>query len=849
MSMKDFTNIGPPDADRSAQSSPPSAREGPKYARSPGSSPTRSDTARAPDDEHNFVVSDSQCSKRLRQLIPTAQGEISLVQILMLVGVIGCMAGSAFFCLSGVTDISFHFYNTLMGFESIWFYFMGAGLFGAFCLHAVNFYTWPLRMKAVPCVVIVYLVLIGCACHAKKYPSAPGLVVISQCPILLGLLRYHSAAHLRVSAHSFFKGAAACYFTMSVIVLVAWIVWLHRADMRWGSDTKEKIRSQLKDAGVFARYDLADWSECIAERALNDDASPEVISYCSRIELTAFLIYSCPLVECLILGTLGIFCMLRLRILERGATLPERTLRLILFFLLLLITSMWVVCSTAGASMGLSRAMLGCLGLACVSFAVWLLFVVDLEDVMTKAKGTVIFKTFEPAVRSDYFTALIFCFMQFFLIMFFVLEVVTRQLERLRGIKGSGSSFLTTRGVTVANAVRGKHWAITLEKSFNLCMLYLVLFLCSRFTPVFLSWLELELKRRDFSSVCGIFYIVGLIMFLLPPVPGVPVYIAAGTIIVARGKLESWLNFWSCVALTSVFCLILKLNAVMMQQKLIGQAFGRYLYIQQLVGVHTTSIRAIEKILLRPGLTLQKVAILCGGPDWPTSVLTGILRLSLPQMLLGTLPCFFLIIPCVLGGSSLNEEDLQSLSPVLIMMVGATQGGMMLAALIFIAKETERSYAELSKPLESHKLLVEKSQEVARANAIYKNATEWSQLNFFKKLLLTVSVFLELVTCFICFFFGSLCFRKFSIGNDIDANYSEGGLHGKVSNVVKDSGVLVFYAISGGLVLYILYKCITGRGPPKCENGPPPTSCGEHGDQAANVAAPAINTVAAPAVS
>jgi len=514
-----------------------------------------------------------------------------------------------------------------------------------------------------------------------------------------------------------------------------------------------------------------------------------------------------PGVEFMVHLVLGTFCALRLRYLQKGVSVAERSLRLVLFFLLLLVTSFWVACTVAGASMGLSRAMLGCLGVACLSFAVWLLFAVDLEDVVEKAKGTAIYKTFEPAVRSDAFAALILCCIQFFLAMFLIMEVIVRQLERIYGIKGSGSSLLTLRGIAVVNLISERHWASTLEKTFNWCMLYLVLFLCSRFTPVCLALLGEELKKRAFNLVCVIFYIVGLTMFLLPPVPGVPVYIASGAIIVARGKLEPWLDFYTGIAFASVLSLVLKLSAVAMQQKLIGEAFGRSLYIQQLVGVHTTTIRAIEKILTRPGLTLEKVAILCGGPDWPTSVLTGILRLSLPQMLLGTLPCFFLIIPCVLGGSSLNEENLKALSPMLIMMVGLTQGGMMLAALVFIAKETERSHEELSQPLSQHAELIKKAEEVAAAGALYKERTTWARLSYFSKLLLTSAVTLELLMCWICFFVGGLCFRKFSIGNEIGDSYAEGGLDGKVTNIVKIPGQFVFVAIISGLVLMVTYKC------------------------------------------
>lgn len=61
-------------------------------------------------------------------------------------------------------------------------------------------------------------------------------------------------------------------------------------------------------------------------------------------------------------------------------------------------------------------------------------------------------------------------------------------------------------------------------------------------------------------------------------------------------------------------------------------------------------MRAIEQVLRRPGMSFGKCMILCGGPagclrrllclsaeDWPTSVLAGILRLSLVQCTIGGL--------------------------------------------------------------------------------------------------------------------------------------------------------------------------------------------------------------------
>merc|ERR1740129_2134093 len=73
----------------------------------------------------------------------------------------------------------------------------------------------------------------------------------------------------------------------------------------------------------------------------------------------------------------------------------------------------------------------------------------------------------------------------------------------------------------------------------------------------------------------------------------------------------------------------------------IGYAMGKSVKIQQLIHVDKPFTRAIEKILNRPGLDAGKVAVLVGGPDWPTSVTCGILKLNIPQMILGTCPVFF----------------------------------------------------------------------------------------------------------------------------------------------------------------------------------------------------------------
>ena len=86
-------------------------------------------------------------------------------------------------------------------------------------------------------------------------------------------------------------------------------------------------------------------------------------------------------------------------------------------------------------------------------------------------------------------------------------------------------------------------------------------------------------------------------------------------------------------------------------QKLIGEVFGKSVAIRQVVGVNSEAIRAMRVVLSEPKFTMNKVFILVGGPDWPVSVLCGILGLNQIPILIGTIPVIILVAPTVFCGS------------------------------------------------------------------------------------------------------------------------------------------------------------------------------------------------------
>lgn len=108
----------------------------------------------------------------------------------------------------------------------------------------------------------------------------------------------------------------------------------------------------------------------------------------------------------------------------------------------------------------------------------------------------------------------------------------------------------------------------------------------AQFTVLFLSWLIEKTAPLGLGVVTGIMCGVGLIMFLLPPVPGVPIYLTLGIVIVATGR-ESLGGIVGCIGYGCGVSILLKLLACALQQKLIGEQLSNYVSVRQLVGINS----------------------------------------------------------------------------------------------------------------------------------------------------------------------------------------------------------------------------------------------------------------------
>jgi hypothetical protein len=181
----------------------------------------------------------------------------------------------------------------------------------------------------------------------------------------------------------------------------------------------------------------------------------------------------------------------------------------------------------------------------------------------------------------------------------------------------------------------------------------------AKITAVFLSWLNGELAPMPMYAVLFIYVLVGLFMFLNPAIPGMPVYITGGILVTQKGKCDNGGDdaaFAAGLGLACLSCWAIKILSVIIQHKVIGEKLGTRLWVKSLIGINSPTTKAMGIILSRPGLDLAKTYILVAGPDWPTTVLTGVLGCPIWSVLGGSMFIISLIAPACMSAAALIYE-------------------------------------------------------------------------------------------------------------------------------------------------------------------------------------------------
>jgi len=464
-----------------------------------------------------------------------------------------------------------------------------------------------------------------------------------------------------------------------------------------------------------------------------------------------------------------------------------------------------------------SEMVAAAVGLLFLLFGAFLCFTFAVFGQVVRASGRrlrqlPIFQAVVSACQSDWLRALVLCPLLPLVPILIVLSVANQQVRRCRGLvepiqRGSlPRRFLTDRVYRVVHRVSEWNCLRVLQRMYVLCTLYVLYNLCPLFLNIVLAWMRQALLDWNFGWILLATFFVGLVAFLLPPVPGVTVYIFGGLVVSNHcpiGGAGTDTAFWIGSAINIGLCWVMKLTACAMQQVCIGGLLGKSLWVRQTAGVHKVAIRCIEAELSVTGWTIGKVAILCGGPDWPTSVLAGVLGLSLLQCELGTLPIIFFIIPCALSGSLYLKMDRNDVwaRAAQMMIITAMMLNLLLWGLAAWAMHgrLEREYDRLRKPLAANvdlEWLDYQAAELQRRVCIH-----WSDAPAFVRNLFLVGASVQLGICHVLTFGYRHIFGDFKVSEDISTLQLEGPDGIFTDNALKLVGL---YSLS--IVLWVQFQ-------------------------------------------
>ena len=403
------------------------------------------------------------------------------------------------------------------------------------------------------------------------------------------------------------------------------------------------------------------------------------------------------------------------------------------------------------------------------------------------------------------------------------LKQLTRKARGAQRLQSEqAGAMLTAEAMARLKQLKDVPWGSVCAKVaiLNLCYLTLSV-IVAKLVVVFLSGLTLALSAVPVFTVLLIFLLVGIAMFLIPVIPGVPVYICAGVLIPSAMMSEAErvdttstaapASWTSGLLLASALASFLKFVAIALQQEVIGKRLGRRIGVRAACQINSTFIRAARFVLTQPGCNFGKTMILCGGPDWPTSVLTGILDLSVVKMLIGSIPVIIIILPCCALGACLimaNRPGWDNVTELFTFLAGASQ----LAASVGFAAVIERAVATHYDAIaalpydEEVRALDERQAEYASA---WREAADWRHGGHptLARYALASAAVMSTIGCHLATILR--CFERVTVADPFD----KAPLHGNPLNVVYGAQGWIVMAcfLLASLVLYLHHMWLAAQ--------------------------------------
>lgn len=556
-------------------------------------------------------------------------------------------------------------------------------------------------------------------------------------------------------------------------------------------------------SGTFASYSVYKVADtilcCNPKEQLDSDEKLDRSDRCAKAKTIWFLVWLTPFAAFGVNMLIAVFCLVNGVYMDtQDVTKLEKTMKQFVLMVCILLLTMWVSSAIAGASMRLTGTLMAFCVAGLLTLFIWVYLEIGAKAITIGARGSRLMSSLIGLATSDWIRAIGLICLNIFIPAALFVNVINQSSRRMRGTSRNDSLFTDGMNYVLTN-VQHWNWASILIKVNWLCLLYWLMSVgVAKLTQVFLSWLNTELLRIDFVAVVIVFFIIGFIMFMLPPVPGLPVYMSSGIVLASRARTME-IGFFGGTLVAVALSFILKITASS-GQYMIGYCMGKSVKVQQAVGVDKVFTRAIQQILEKGGMPLSKVSVLVGGPDWPTSVLCGILKLNLLSVIWGTCPVIFVSTPVVLSGSFMagpnagtpgkNDETgiWDTLTPVMIGVAFVSQLASAVVAVYYIQEVIYKHGDELAKHRREHDDVARLTKAEAQYVQAYNEVLDWKSLKPRSKFPLLLFTFGLMFSNFFFVFFDETCFRPFKVTGLIDSPYDEGGLNYNWLNIIRPLG-------------------------------------------------------------
>jgi hypothetical protein len=728
-------------------------------------------------------------------------------------------------------------YGTILLVDTYAIYFAAGALGLLFLLHIFDVSYWTGRWKVLRAFLFTFVALgfAGAAMLAsKEYPGASIALYVLAFPALLWLIKL--AVYRNVHAALFSKSLCVALFIIAAATAAVWLVWVFTGNP-WNNETKIAFSDLLYckievNGTTAAAMPVANMTAITTTTTTTmftttffDDhtVTTTTVPFFAGSEdddrditvcLAAWVLWTAPLLAACNAFVFGLLSYALSRTLLRTDKAVTKALKLFLGLIVVAVVCLWVAASIAGAGIGVNGAVQLFVGVFIMVLSGVLIGTVGWKRLTAQMMAVPLVRQLSSSLFTDWFKALFMIGLGPFLPFYFLTAVVNQMLRKCLPFGYTIDNDreqklrLTAAASAQLRAIKRWRWSSILEKIMWIGVIYAILeVVVALMTNIFMSWLNDVLLPLPLYATTLIFFVVGVLLLNLPPVPAVPIFVTAGIILGQQGEKD--LTFAGAQGLAILVCVAIKLVSGLMLQKLHGERLGKSLYVRREIGVNSISVRAIRRLLIQPGIKMPKVCILIGGPDYPCYALPGILKLSVWQVQLASLPVVVLIAPLSLAGGFLlkaREGGIwEAISNVALTIAILLQIIVLLLALYYVAEEVEQNYEALSREPDDEEVAA--AEGAANERMLITQARQsWYAKDFpmLARLLLISGAMATIASIYMLVVAHEKAFSPFAVTDNISEK-----INGDINNLVHLLGWVYLGLLGWAILVLILWGRVT----------------------------------------